>query len=167
MTKLTDEAKQAIITHLAQFRSQSETAKLVSAEFGVAVDRFQVRTYDPTSMRFAAGPKWADIFQAERKAHLTQIERVPSFHKPHRIARLDRMASKAEYSGNIVLAAALLEQIAKEVGDAYSNKRNLHHSGYVDRRDLSIEEVKAELAIRLAGLREREERSGRPSQTEH
>ncbi|WP_237143578.1 hypothetical protein [Phyllobacterium zundukense] len=35
------------------------------------------------------------------------------------------MAEKAETQGNMVLAANLLEQAAKEVGDAFTNRRAL------------------------------------------
>lgn len=35
------------------------------------------------------------------------------------------MADKAKGSGNLVLAATLLEQAAKEMGNAYTNRREL------------------------------------------
>ena len=46
-------------------------------------------------------------------------------HRAVRIKRLERMATKMESKGNFVDAAKLLEQIAKEVGEAYTNKRVL------------------------------------------
>ncbi|KIC21722.1 hypothetical protein, partial [Leisingera sp. ANG-Vp] len=42
-----------------------------------------------------------------------------------RLRTLQRMAEKAETMGNTVLAKGLLEQAAKEVGNAYTNRREL------------------------------------------
>lgn len=38
---------------------------------------------------------------------------------------LDRMARQMESEGNVAMAAQLLEQAAKEMGDAYTNRRQL------------------------------------------
>ena len=39
------------------------------------------------------------------------------------------MIHKAESKGNMPLAAQLLEQAAKEVGEAYTNRQRLEHTG--------------------------------------
>lgn len=68
MAALTEDIKTAeIILQLAQFRGYSEVARWVSDEWGVKVDRFQVRTYDPTNAAFAGSPKWREIFVVARE----------------------------------------------------------------------------------------------------
>ncbi len=141
MAALTEDIKTEIILQLAQFRGYSEVARWVSDEWGVKVDRFQVRTYDPTNAAFAGSPKWREIFVEARKKYLSSVEAVPIANKAYRLNELQKNYDRARQSDNLVLANAILEQAAKEVGGALTNERNLH----VDKpggsfRDLSLEE---------------------------
>jgi hypothetical protein len=65
---------------------------------------------------------------------------------------LQRMIDRAESQGNLSLVAQLLEQVAKETGDAYTNRHKLEHTGKdggpiktqpvpVDLSDLTDEEL--------------------------
>lgn len=58
--------KRDIVRRLASFGGYSDIAKAVTAEWGVAVTRWQVRSYDPVSPAYAAADKWRQIFTAER-----------------------------------------------------------------------------------------------------
>lgn len=125
MPKLNDEIKSLIVTQLAQFRGYAEVARFVTDETGVEVDRFQVRTYDPTNMAYAGGDKWRAIFDAERNAYLNLVERIPISKQAYRLNELQRNYGIARDKGNLVLANATLEQAAKEVGNSFTNERSI------------------------------------------
>jgi hypothetical protein len=125
MAKLSEEMKHFIVTELAQFRAYAEVARLASAEFGVPVDRFQVRSYDPGNTGFSASDRWRDFFNAARARYLSDVDAVPLSHRAYRLNELQQMFARARDGGNLVLASTLLEQAAKEVGGVLTNDRNL------------------------------------------
>lgn len=124
--KLSDEAKTFIVQALACFDTPSDVAEAVRAEFGVEIAKQSIEAYDPTKVagkNIAA--RWRKIFEATRKAYLENTALIPIANRSVRLRAIQRMAHKAEKQKNFVLAAALYEQAAKEVGDAYTNKRQL------------------------------------------
>ena len=125
MAKLTDEIKLMIVTHLAQFRGYAETARLVTDETGVTVDRFQVRTYDPTKSAYAGSDKWREVFKKVRLQYLNTIDEIPIAHKAFRLNVLQRICDEALIKGNTVLACATLEQAAKEIGNTLTKERSI------------------------------------------
>lgn len=125
MSKLTDDIKLMIVTELAQFRRPAEVARMITEETGVTVDRFQVRTYDPTKAAYAGSEKWREIFDQVRSRYLASIESVPIAHKAYRLNMLQQICDKAQDRGNFVLVAATLEQAAKEVGNSLTNERSI------------------------------------------
>lgn len=125
MAKLPDAIKTFIVQHLAMYDSPSQVAEAVKEEFKVEVTRQLVESYNPERAGEKPAKKWIDLHAATRKAFLDELAAVPTAHKAVRLRRLDRMATKAEQKGNMVLAKELLEQIAKECGDAFTNKRKL------------------------------------------
>ena len=87
-------------------------------------------SHDPTK---AAGvslaKKWVDLFHSTRARFQSDISDIPIANKAYRLRVLDRMMGNAEKMRNIALAAEIIEQAAKECGDAYSNKHKFEHSG--------------------------------------
>lgn len=128
MAKLTEEQKTFIVQRVAMFDSPSTVADAFKDEFKVVIPRQQVEDYDPAK-RPKLHDQWKALHDATRKAFLEETAKVPTAHRAVRIRKLDRMAEKAESKGNMVLAAALLKQIAEEVGDAYTNRRELTGKG--------------------------------------
>jgi hypothetical protein len=57
-----------------------------------------------------------------------EISDIPIANKAYRLRVLQRMAT-AENMKNMGMTAQLLEQAAKECGDAYTNKHKVEHSG--------------------------------------
>ncbi|MBN0588295.1 DUF2280 domain-containing protein, partial [Pseudomonas aeruginosa] len=53
----------------------------------------------------------------------------PIANKAYRLRVLQRMSTTAEGMKNLGMTAQLLEQAAKEVGDAYSNKQKVELTG--------------------------------------
>lgn len=110
MAKLEDHHKQFIVEQLAEFRTAAEVGRLIKDEWGVEVDRFQVRTYDPSKPAYAGGDKWREIFNARRKAYLSQIEELPIASEAFRLRQLENFYFRARDAGNIGMALKILKQ---------------------------------------------------------
>lgn len=123
MAELTEDVKRYIVQALACFDSPKTISEAVLEEFGVDVPRMQVAKYDPTKVAGSnLSKKWRDLFAATREEWRKGLTEVPIANRVFRLRVLDRLAAKAERMKNMGLTAALLEQAAKEVGDAYVNK---------------------------------------------
>lgn len=126
---LPDEVKRFIINALAAFDTPSQVSAAVRDEFGLEVARQVVEAHDPT--KFAGrnlAPKWREMFEAARKAFIEDATLVPIAHRGVRLRALQRMAQKAESKGNMAMATKIIEQAAKEVGNAFTNKVDLQSS---------------------------------------
>ena len=125
-TELPDEAKAFIIQALACWETPSEVAKAVRDAFGLTVSRQAVQAYNPTKRQGAAlAPAHRAMFEATRAAFLQRTAEIGISHRAVRLRTLERLIDRAESMGNIALAAELLEQAAKEFGNAYTNKREV------------------------------------------
>ena len=124
--KLTDDARAFVVQQLAMYDPPSVVAKAVKEEFGVTVNPQAVEFYDPTKRAGAKlSEKWRTLFCETRKAFLADTAEIGISHRVVRLRALQRMAQVAEKQGNLTLAASLLEQAAKEMGDAYTNRREV------------------------------------------
>lgn len=130
MAALKPEIKAFIVQSVACFDTPSQVAESVLKEFGVKISRQQVEQHDPTK---ASGKKlakkWVDMFNDTRSRFQTQIADIPIANKAYRLRTLDRMATRTETMKNFALTAQLIEQAAKEVGDAYTNKLKVESTG--------------------------------------
>ncbi|MEX3021455.1 DUF2280 domain-containing protein [Kluyvera sp. STS39-E] len=126
MAALKPDVKAFIIQSLACYDTPSQVVEAVQKEFGINITRQQAESHDPTK---ASGKtlakKWVELFNATRKRFQNEIGDIPIANKAYRLRVLDRMATKAEGMKNMALTAALMEQAAKEVGDAYTNKQKV------------------------------------------
>lgn len=130
MAALSPEVKAFIVQALACFDTPTQVAEQVKQEFNLTVSIQQVSSYDPTkAIGKNLGQKWIDLFGDTRKRFQTEISEIPIANKAYRLRALNRMMAKAEGMRNMALAASLMEQAAKECGDAYTNKQKLEHSG--------------------------------------
>lgn len=123
---LPDEVKRFIINALAAFDTPSQVSAAVKEEFGLEVARQVVEAHDPTKhagRNLAA--KWREMFEASRAGFINEAISVPIAHRSTRLRALYRMAQAAERKGNFPLAAALNKQAAEEMGNAYTNKREI------------------------------------------
>lgn len=124
MAALSEDVKRFIVQALACYDKPTQVAEQVKEEFGITVPRQQVETYDPTRHAGRAlSKKWRVVFDDTRAKWRDQTAEVPIANRVFRLRVLDRLAAKAERMKNMGLTAALLEQAAKEVGDAYVNRR--------------------------------------------
>ncbi|ELY5205580.1 DUF2280 domain-containing protein, partial [Yersinia enterocolitica] len=95
-----------------------------------------------------------DLFNSTRSRFQTEISDIPIANRAYRLRALDRMATKAESMKNFAMTAQLMEQAAKEVGDAYTNRQKVDHTS----SDGSM--ASKPTIIRLVGV---ESNNGKPS----
>ncbi|HED2371269.1 TPA: DUF2280 domain-containing protein [Citrobacter freundii] len=129
MATLKGEVKAFIVQSLACFDTPSQVVELVKKEFGLSITRQQVESHDPTKANGRGlAQKWVELFHETRKRFQTELSDIPIANKAYRLRALDRMMTRADGMKNMALAASLMEQAAKEVGDAYSNKQKVEHT---------------------------------------
>ncbi|MDU6106824.1 MAG: DUF2280 domain-containing protein [Klebsiella pneumoniae] len=130
MAALKPEVRAFIVQELACFDTPSQIVESVQKEFKVQVTRQQVASHDPTKVAGKGlAQKWVDLFNHTRDRFLNEISDIPIANKAYRLRVLQRMSTTAEGMKNLGMTAQLLEQAAKEVGDAYTNKHKFEHSG--------------------------------------
>lgn len=128
--QLPDEVKRHIVQALACFDAPSVVVASVKAEFDLVVSRQQVETYDPTKHAGRTlSEKWRALFDQARKSFVEDSSQIAIAHRSTRLRALQRMATVAEGKGNFPLAAQLHKQAAEEMGNAYTNRRELSGPG--------------------------------------
>lgn len=125
MARLTEEQKAFVVKGFACFKSGAEIAREVRAEFGVDVDRRQIWAYNPENPQRDIGKKWLPLFEKVRRRYLEDESDIPVAFRPARLRELQDLILRAKRTGNEVLVIQALEQAAKEIGGAYTNRREL------------------------------------------
>jgi hypothetical protein len=97
-------------------------AEAVNAKFGVAVTRQHVHLYDPACKQPPA-PRWRALHAATRRAFIAETAKIGAAQKNVRLRMLDGLVRGAMAEDKLALAAAILEQAAKECGGLYERKR--------------------------------------------
>jgi len=124
--KLTERQKVFLVQRFALFDSPKLAADALEKEHGVRITRQSAERYDPgTRAGSKMAPHLRAVFDATRKAFLASLDDIAISHLAVRLRRLDRMQVAAEERGNYVLAAALIEQAAKEIGGSFTNRREV------------------------------------------
>ncbi|KKX29193.1 DUF2280 domain-containing protein [Rhizobium sp. LC145] len=128
--KLSREQQTYVVQALACFDSPAVVVAALKKDFGVAISPQAVECYDPTKKAGRnLSVRWKALFEETRKTFLEDTASIAISHRAVRLRALQRMAEKAETQGNMVLASSLLKQAAEEVGNAYTNKRELTGPG--------------------------------------
>jgi len=123
---ISEAAKTFIVQSLACFDTPSVVAAALQAEYGVTISRQAIEGYDPTKAAGArVANRWKEVFDATREAYLVDLAKIGISHKAVRLRVLQRMVDKAEDKGNSALVAQMLEQAAKEMGGAFTNRREM------------------------------------------
>lgn len=130
MAALNTKVKAYIVRGLATYMTPSEVVDAVRKEFdGLIVTRQQVAKYDPDKASgINLSDKWQQLFVKHRKGFNDEINSIPIANKAYRLRMLDDMAREALESKNRPLAAKLLEQAAKEVGEVFTNRHKVNHA---------------------------------------
>ena len=126
MATLNEAAKRFIVQALACYDTPTQVSEAVKDEFGIEVPRNQVGQYDPTKASGASlAKKWRELFYETRERFRKEVAEIPIADQAYRLRQLHRMAQEAMRRKNIVLAASLLEQAAKEQGGMFTNRREV------------------------------------------
>ncbi len=129
MAILKPEHKMFIVQRLACFDTPSQCAEAVKAEFGIDVVLPQILCYHPDRRQGARLSKeLRELFATTRQKYRDNTHDIPIANKTFRVEQLNDMAATAKKKGNLVLAASLYEQAAKEMGEAYTNRQKVDHS---------------------------------------
>lgn len=126
MAKFSADIKAYIIQRVAAFDYPSVVVDAVLEDFKVKITRQDVERHDPTKVSGKdLAKRWISLFNESRRKFLDDTSNIAISHKAVRMRMLQRMAAKAEDMKNFVLAASLLEQAAKEMGEAYTNRQKV------------------------------------------
>ncbi len=124
MAKISEDVKRFIVQQLACYDTPLQVAEAVKEEFGLQLSRQQCEGYDPTKHAGRAlSKKWRVVFDATRVKFKEEVSEIPIAQRAYRLRVLQRISTKAEGMRNMALTLQVLEQAAKEVGDAYVNRR--------------------------------------------
>lgn len=150
MAVLKDDLKLFIVQALACFDTPSQVVEALKHEFGVDVSSQQLQVYNPATKAGARmSQKLKDIFEITRKRFLEEVSDIPVANQAYRLRQLHRMANEAMRRKNIVLAASLMEQAAKEMGGMFTNKRELSGPGGkpMEHRTVVVDEKSVAAAV--------------------
>lgn len=150
MAKLSDSHKRFIVQALACWDPPSEVVGALQEEFGLDVHRSQVAQYDPTKVAGQKlAKKWVDLFEATRKRFRAEVAEIPIAEQAFRLRALGKIYERHLSRGNVVGAAAVLEQAAKEAGGAYTNRRE--HTGAgggpIEQKTVVVDETQVATAV--------------------
>ena len=123
--RLNDAEKAFVVQQLACFGSPKEVSEALMEECAVQLAPQNIECYDPNKRAGQnLSKKWRVLFEHTRQAFLDHVEtQVPHAHKAVRIKKLARAADAFENGKNYMAMAAMLEKIARELGNVYTNRR--------------------------------------------
>lgn len=125
MPTLTTEQKVFVIKGFARYMTAPEVAVAVKEKFGVEVPSQHLCQYHPDTASFRAAEKWRELFHTERKAFLTNVDAIGIANKSFRLQSLAQLHAIAMSRKNVKQATEILEQAAKEMGEVFTNRREV------------------------------------------
>lgn len=175
-TKLSDPQKAFVVQRLACWDSPAEVSDALMREHGVKLAPQNCEAYDPT--KYAGrnlSAKWRELFERTRGDFLANVEAIPEANRAVRIRALAHASRAFKARGDYRAQADMLERIAKEMGDVYSNRREVTGKNggplRLEVSDLTDAQLDARLMqlIGVAGLSDgtEEEGEGRGRSTRH
>lgn len=155
--RLKYEQKLFIVRLLAQYETPTETARAFKERFGFDVTVQNVENYDPNKRNGAQlSERLKTEFAAVRTKYREDLSDIPVSSQAVRVRDLHAMAKTAKRINNLKLASEIYEQIAKELGGMFTNRRLHEHTGkdgkpmhsvvdYRDVGDMTDDEIEAEI----------------------
>lgn len=127
--QLTDTHRAWLVTRCACYEKPSVVAADFESEFGMTISEKGVEYYDPTKVNGQKlAKKWRVMFEAVRdEFHKDLATYVPLATKGVRVKHLAEAAEDFRDRRNYIGMAGMLQDIAKEMGNVHTNKRE--HTG--------------------------------------
>ena len=145
MPKLKGPQQAFIVACLACYDTPSEVAEQFRETFGFDVERGHVWNYDASKPlnRERMRTELVRLFDETRRKFLDDVEGVAIANKAVRLREIQKLYDRAKERGAVVVAADLLEQAAKEVGNVFTNRRDLTSGGQAIKAliEVDIDEV--------------------------
>jgi hypothetical protein len=117
---LPEAVRHFIIDRLAVYDPPSTVVAELRKHHKIDLSRQTIEAYDPTKKQGGhLAAKLRERFYQTRKAFEADTASIPIANRSVRLRALDRMERRFEEMGNLLAAAQLLEQAAKEVGGVY------------------------------------------------
>lgn len=136
MATLKSAHKRLAVKRLAVFDRPSDVRDELRDEFGVEVDLSQLAHYDPTTEKGSGlAEDLETLFWDIREQFLEDFTESAIQHKAVRLRILQQTLYDLKDMGHHFGVMDALEQAAKEMGGAYTNRQKLDHSG-----DISLHE---------------------------
>ncbi len=132
MPQLKSKHKQFIVINLACFNEPKEVQKLFQETFAFDISPQQIAYYDPDRSP-KLSKKWRHMFADVRQKYIEEVSQVPIANKGYRLNELQKMFNKHTKRGNMIAAAQILEQAAKEVGGAFESMKDILPNGRNER----------------------------------
>lgn len=135
----------------AQFLSVSEVRDQIIEEFQILIDLRTVGMYNPAVKSATIGRKLRAHYDACRKLYVERSTDMAVAHQSHRLKLIGRIVEKATNSKDYAAALKGLELAAKEMG-AYERPTVVQHTGAIAHVHGTVEEARAEVAMRLQAM---------------
>lgn len=140
------------IKKLACFQSPSEVSDWVAKEYGLSLNPRRLTEWNPDNSLCTLGPELRDLFAETRRAYTSDVSSVAIAHQPVRLRMVQKLAEKAATSKDYAAALKAIELAAKEMGGVLEGRTTVTHQGAVTHVHGSVDDLRAELAMRLAAM---------------
>jgi hypothetical protein len=152
MGKLTNEIRGKIVAGWARYDTAVEIRREIRETYQVDVDMQQIYVLNPEGANWKGARRWEAVFAAERKVFLESASRIGIAQKVVRLQRLDKLCRMAIDKRNVKLAAELMEQAAKEMGEVFTNRREVRQDVRAVTATMSTEELRLSILTDLERL---------------
>jgi hypothetical protein len=150
--KLNLEQKAFIVTAYARFEGTAEIIRSFRERYDLELTHAQANHYNVPGASCNCAPKWKELFQSVRKSFLDNVDAIGIANKTVRIQRLEYLCSLALTRKNVKLAAELMEQAAKEMGEVFTNRREVKSDVRSVTATMTTDELRQEILKDLNSL---------------
>lgn len=126
---LTDRQKIYVVKGLAAYDPLVMIVRGLKEEFGITVQAPTLRYYNPENRHPTLAQRWKDLFWRTRRSYIDGTVDIGASHKPVRIRWRGKFAEAAWNAEQYKVANAILDSIAKEIGDAPDETQSRGHFG--------------------------------------
>src|SRR6202171_6214372 len=149
---LNDEQKAFIVKAFARFEGAREVCASFHEKYNVELSTVRAHKYNCGGPSFTGAKKWRELFEAERRHFLENVQSIGIANKTYRIQELHKLCVIAIGRENVKLAAELMEQAAKEMGEVFTNKREIRAETKSITATMTTEELRQEILNDLKTL---------------